>query len=60
MADQVIVEQVEMEKFGPLAKRFGLTVPLLTNSAGEKFGKSTGNAIWLDPDMTSPFDFYAV
>ena len=37
---------------------FGLTVPLLTTSTGEKFGKSAGNAIWLDPDMTSPFDLY--
>ncbi|KAJ9640181.1 tyrosyl-tRNA synthetase [Knufia peltigerae] len=32
----------------------GITVPLLTTSSGEKFGKSAGNAIWLDPDMT-PF-----
>jgi tyrosyl-tRNA synthetase len=36
----------------------GLTVPLLTTASGEKLGKSAGNAIWLDPDMTSPFDFY--
>ena len=34
------------------------TTPLLTDSAGEKFGKSAGNAIWLDPDMTSPYAFY--
>ncbi|KAI4247113.1 MAG: hypothetical protein LQ352_006221 [Teloschistes flavicans] len=38
----------------------GFTVPLLTTSAGEKFGKSAGNAIWLDKDMTSPFAFYQV
>lgn len=38
----------------------GFTVPLLTTSSGEKFGKSTGNAVWLDKDMTSPFDFYQV
>ena len=37
---------------------YGLTVPLLTTPSGEKFGKSAGNAIWLDPDMTSPFDLY--
>ena len=36
----------------------GFTVPLLTTSAGEKFGKSAGNAIWLDKDMTSSFDLY--
>ncbi len=35
-----------------------LTTPLLTDSSGEKFGKSAGNAIWLDPDMTSPYAFY--
>ncbi|KAL7336507.1 hypothetical protein BJY59DRAFT_706903 [Rhodotorula toruloides] len=37
---------------------FGLTFPLLTTAAGEKFGKSAGNAIWLDPAMTSPFEVY--
>ncbi|WP_404347753.1 tyrosine--tRNA ligase [Phycicoccus jejuensis] len=35
-----------------------LTTPLLTDSSGEKFGKSAGNAIWLDPSMTSPYAFY--
>jgi tyrosyl-tRNA synthetase len=39
---------------------FGLTIPLLTTSTGEKFGKSAGNAVWLDPGMTSVFDFYQV
>ena len=38
----------------------GLTVPLLTTSRGEKFGKSAGNAIWLDGKMTSPFELYGV
>jgi tyrosyl-tRNA synthetase len=37
---------------------FGFTVPLLTTSSGQKFGKSAGNAIWLDPDQTSPFELY--
>ncbi|KAK4507628.1 hypothetical protein PRZ48_001363 [Zasmidium cellare] len=37
---------------------YGLTVPLLTTSSGEKFGKSAGNAVWLDPNLTSPFDLY--
>ncbi|KAF1817016.1 hypothetical protein P152DRAFT_407275 [Eremomyces bilateralis CBS 781.70] len=36
----------------------GMTVPLLTTSSGAKFGKSAGNAVWLDPDFTDPFDFY--
>jgi tyrosyl-tRNA synthetase len=39
---------------------FGLTIPLLTTSTGEKFGKSAGNAVWLDQEMTSVFDFYQV
>lgn len=36
----------------------GLTVPLLATSSGEKFGKSAGNAVWLDRNLTSPFDLY--
>jgi len=32
--------------------------PLITNSDGTKFGKSEGNAIWLDSNMTSPYAFY--
>ncbi|KAI0505647.1 tRNA synthetase class I [Xylaria bambusicola] len=36
----------------------GFTVPLLTDSAGNKFGKSAGNAMWLDPFMTNSFDLY--
>ena len=32
--------------------------PLITNSDGTKFGKSEGNAVWLDPAMTSPYAFY--
>lgn len=35
-----------------------LTTPLLTDAAGNKFGKSEGNAIWLSPDLTSPYAFY--
>ena len=39
---------------------FGFTVPLLTTATGEKFGKSAGNAVWLDAGMTSPFQLYQV
>lgn len=35
-----------------------VTVPLLTTSSGEKFGKSEGNAIWLCPSRTSHYAFY--
>lgn len=38
----------------------GFTVPLLTTPSGEKFGKSAGNAVWLDEDQTSVFDLYGV
>jgi tyrosyl-tRNA synthetase len=37
---------------------YALTFPLVTTAAGEKFGKSAGNAMWLDPTLTSPWDFY--
>ena len=39
---------------------YGITTPLLTTSSGEKFGKSAGNAIWLESNLTSIFDFYQV
>ena len=35
-----------------------LTFPLLLDSKGVKMGKTAGNAVWLDPDKTSPYDFY--
>ncbi len=37
---------------------YALTINLLTDSQGNKMGKTAGNAIWLDPNKTSPFDFY--
>jgi tyrosyl-tRNA synthetase len=37
---------------------FGLTIPLLKKSDGEKFGKSSSETIWLDSSKTSPYDFY--
>lgn len=43
-----------------LPEPMGVTVPLLTTASGEKFGKSAGNAIWLDLKMTSSFDLYGV
>ena len=38
----------------------GMTTPLLTSASGEKFGKSAGNAVWLDRELTGPFELYAV
>ncbi|KAL3419830.1 Tyrosine-tRNA ligase, mitochondrial [Phlyctema vagabunda] len=43
---------------GKHAPPIGFTVPLLTTSSGAKFGKSAGNAVWLDKAMTSSFDLY--
>ena len=40
------------------AQAYGITFPLLTTSSGEKFGKSAGNAVWLDANRTSPYQFY--
>ncbi len=37
---------------------FGLTLPLITNADGSKFGKSVEGAVWLDPEKTSPYKFY--
>ncbi len=37
---------------------YALGMPLVTDATGKKFGKSEGNAIWLDPKKTSPFRFY--
>ncbi|WP_373512186.1 tyrosine--tRNA ligase [Persicitalea sp.] len=39
-------------------KAFALTTPLVTKSDGTKFGKSEGGNVWLDPNMTSPYQFY--
>ena len=40
------------------AKAYALTSPLLVKADGTKFGKSTEGNIWLDPDLTSPYQFY--
>lgn len=39
---------------------YGMTVPLLTTPSGEKFGKSAGNAVWIDPSLTKPYELYQV
>ncbi|KAG6811531.1 hypothetical protein H0H92_006964 [Tricholoma furcatifolium] len=50
------LENASSEDTEPQA--FGITTPLLTTASGEKFGKSAGNAVWLDVNLTSVFDFY--
>ena len=47
VADRVCGEEV-----------FGLTLPLVTSSMGDKLGKTAGNAVWLNRARTSPFELY--
>lgn len=47
-----------INRLRPAASVYGLTLPLLTTAAGEKFGKSAGNALWLDRQHTTPYQLY--
>ncbi|KRL03622.1 tyrosine--tRNA ligase [Liquorilactobacillus capillatus] len=40
------------------AKVFALTIPLMLKADGTKFGKTEGGAVWLDPEKTTPYEFY--
>lgn len=40
------------------SKAFGMTIPLVTKSDGTKFGKTESGAVWLDPEKTTPYEFY--
>lgn len=53
-------EQVRNPLTKLVDRPIGLTTPLLTTSSGEKLGKTAGNGIWLDKDMTSTFELYQV
>ncbi len=54
-----IVAGVELIRRKEGAEAHALTLPLVTDpETGKKFGKSEGNAVWLDPQKTSPFQFY--
>ena len=53
-----IINGVELIRRKRSAEAFCLTTPLMTNSAGEKMGKTASGAIWLDPDKTSAFEFW--
>ena len=53
-----IVEGIALIRRIDRGESWGLTMPLLTNSKGEKMGKSVKGAIWLDPKQTSPYAFY--
>lgn len=49
-----LIRKIETEG----AKAFGLTIPLVTKADGTKFGKTESGAVWLDPEKTSPYEFY--
>ena len=53
-----IVAGIELIRRMKQETAFGITFPLVTTSSGEKMGKTAGGAVWLDPDRTSPYDFY--
>ena len=53
-----IVSGVDLVRRAAGATVYGLTFPLLTNSEGKKYGKSEKGAVWLDPELTSPYEFY--
>ncbi|MFG3509131.1 tyrosine--tRNA ligase [Streptomyces sp. NPDC047821] len=47
-----------IHKLEPHANVHALATPLMTKSDGTKFGKTEGGAVWLDPEMTTPYAFY--
>lgn len=46
------------KSFGKDKEAYGVTVPLLTTASGEKFGKSAGNAVFIDSKLTTPYQMY--
>ncbi|MCR6095502.1 tyrosine--tRNA ligase [Salipaludibacillus agaradhaerens] len=53
-----LIRRMSGEEEGERPKAFGFTIPLVTKADGTKFGKTEGGAIWLDPEKTSPYEFY--
>lgn len=53
-----IIGGVELVRRKAQDQAYGLTFTLLTNSEGKKMGKTAKGAVWLDPNKTTPFDFY--
>ena len=53
-----IIAGVELIRRADSNPAYGLTFKLLTNSEGKKMGKTSNGAVWLDPQKTTPFDFY--
>ena len=53
-----ITAGVELIRKADGGHAFAFVCPLLTTASGEKMGKSEGNSLWLDPELTTPYDFY--
>ena len=53
-----IVAGVELIRKADGGQAFALVCPLLTTASGQKMGKSEGNSLWLDPELTPPYEFY--
>jgi tyrosyl-tRNA synthetase len=53
-----IISGVELVRKKLQKPAFGVTIALLTNSQGQKMGKTVSGALWLDKEKTSPYDFY--
>ena len=53
-----IVAGIELIRRVRQETAFGITFPLITTSNGAKMGKTAEGAVWLDPDKTSPYDYY--
>ena len=53
-----MIAGVELVRRKAQGEAFAMTCTLLTNSQGQKMGKTVGGALWLDAEETSPFDFY--
>ncbi len=53
-----ITSGIELLRREKEVQGYGLTMPLIKKADGTKFGKTEGNAVWLDADKTSPYEFY--
>ncbi len=53
-----ITSGIELLRREKEVQGFGLTMPLITKADGTKFGKTEGNAVWLDAEKTTPYEFY--
>ncbi|NNE41247.1 MAG: tyrosine--tRNA ligase [Marinicaulis sp.] len=53
-----IVNGVELCRRAAAVEVFGLTTPLLTTASGKKMGKTESGAVWLNPDVFSPYDYW--